>query len=127
MADIEFLEDLARPLGNVVVKPMFGGWGIWAEGRMFALVAYDTLYFKVDAVNGPAFEERSLPRFAYETKDGRRTVMSYARAPEEVFDDPEIFLLWAREAIGAARRSAAAPKKGASRRRRSPPAAPSGD
>ena len=111
MADIDFLKDLCRPLGFVVFKRMFGGWGIMHDDRMFGLVAADTLYFKVDEVTAPRFEARGLDRFTYVTRDGRRTVMSYARAPEEVFDDPEAFVAWARGAIEAAMRSAAAAKK----------------
>ena len=111
MADIEFLKELCEPLGPVVFRKMFGGWGIMRDERMFGLVAADTLYFKVDEASAPRFEERGLERFTYVTKDGRRTVMSYARAPEEVFDDPEAFVAWARGAIEAAMRSAVAAKK----------------
>ena len=77
-------------------------------GLAFALVIGETLYFKVDAENGPAFDARALPCFSYTTKTGRTTVMSYARAPEEVFDDPDVFAEWARGAVAAARRAAAA-------------------
>ncbi len=111
MADIEFLKELCEPLGHVVFKKMFGGWGIMIGERMFGLVAHDTLHFKVDGQTAARFEARGLERFTYVTKDGRRTVMSYARAPEEVFDDPEAFVVWAREAIEAAMRSAATAKK----------------
>lgn len=107
MVDVEFYRDLCRPLGAVTSKRMFGGLCLWHEGLAFALVIDDTLFFKVDAENGPAFEARGLPRFSYTTKTGRTTVMSYARAPEEVFDDPDAFVDWARGAIAAARRAAA--------------------
>jgi DNA transformation protein len=110
MADVEFLKELCEPLGHVVFKKMFGGWGIMSGDRMFGLVAHDTLYFKVDEETSRRFEERGLERFTYVTKDGRRKVMSYARAPEEVFDDPDAFLDWARAAIGAAMRTASAAK-----------------
>jgi len=82
MIDDEFFRDLCRPLGSVVSKRMFGGLCLWHEGLAFALVIGDTLYFKVDDDNAPAFDERRLPRFSYTTKTGRTTVMSYARAPE---------------------------------------------
>lgn len=108
MTDVEFYRDLCRPLGDVTSKRMFGGLCLWHEGLAFALVIHDTLWFKVDAENGPDFDRRGLPRFAYETKTGRTTVMSYARAPEEVFDDPDAFETWARGAIAASRRVAAA-------------------
>lgn len=107
MTDVDFLLDLCRPLGQVTSKRMFGGLCLWHEGLPFALVIRDVLYFKVDAENGPAFAARGLPNFDYATRTGRRTVMSYARAPEEVWDDPDVFADWARGAIAAARRAAA--------------------
>lgn len=121
MSDVEFYRDLCRPLGAVTWKRMFGGLCFWHEGLAFALVIDDRLFFKVDEENGPAFDVRGLPRFSYTTKTGRTSVMSYARAPEEVFDDPDAFVEWARGAIAAARRAAArkpAPKPRGSRARR---------
>jgi len=108
VSDVEFYRDLCRPLGGITMKAMFGGLCLWHEGLAFALVIEDQLFFKVDGENGPAFDERGLPRFSYTTKTGRTTVMSYARAPEEVFDDPDVFADWARGAIAASRRAAAA-------------------
>jgi len=107
MTDVEFFRDLCRPLGGVTSKRMFGGLCLWHEGLPFALVIDETLYLKVDEENRPDFTARGLPQFSYTTKTGRTTVMSYARAPEEVFDDPDAFVQWARGAIGAARRAAA--------------------
>lgn len=107
MVDVEFFRDLCRPLGGVTSKRMFGGLCLWHEGLPFALVIDETLYFKVDEENRAAFEARGLPHFSYTTKTGRTTVMSYARAPEEIYDDPDEFAAWAKGAIGAARRAAA--------------------
>ncbi len=108
---VDYLRELCEPLGPVAFKKMFGGCALMSDGRMFGLVADDALYFKVDAETSPAYEARGLPRFSYTTKDGRRTVMSYARAPEDVFDDVEVFRDWALRAIAAAARSAATPRK----------------
>jgi len=67
---------------------MFGGAGIYADGTMFALVADGVIYLKADELSTPAFERENLPPFTYETKDGRRGVMSYRRMPERLYDDP---------------------------------------
>lgn len=107
MVDVEFYRDLCRPLGDVTSKRMFGGLCLWHQGLAFALVIDEALYFKVDDHNRIAFEQRGLPQFSYTTKTGRTTVMSYARAPEEVYDDPDVFAGWAKGAIAAARRAAA--------------------
>jgi DNA transformation protein len=125
MSDVEFYRDLCQGLGQVTFKPMFGGLCLFHAGVPFALVAFDTLWLKVDAENAPAFDARALPRFSYTTKTGRTSVMSYARAPEEVFDDPDVFAEWARGAIAAAERTAAAkpkPKPEAAKRPRKGPA-----
>jgi len=84
---------------------MFGGAGIYADGTMFALVVRGVIYLKADEVNTPAFERENLAPFTYETKDGKRGVMSYRRMPDRLYDDPEELATWARDALAAARRA----------------------
>ena len=90
--------------GPIRIRRMFGGAGI-CDGMMFALVSDDTLYLKADDVNRGNFEARSLAPFRYETKGSRIAVMSYWRAPEELLDDPDELMVWARAALEAARRA----------------------
>ena len=61
---------------------MFGGAGIYADGRMFALVSDGVIYLKADAHNVLAFERERLEPFTYATRAGRRGVMSYRRMPD---------------------------------------------
>jgi len=103
---IEFLLEQMQPVGSVEAKAMFGGYGIYHEGIMFALVADDVLYLKTDGNNRARFDNRNLPAFQYD-KNGKRYSMSYNEAPGEVYDDPDDMALWANSAIGAARRNAA--------------------
>ena len=83
---------------------MFGGSGIYAEGRMFALVSDGVIYLKADAHNAPAFEREQLEPFTYATSTGRRGVMSYRRMPDRLYDDPDELAIWARAALAAAAR-----------------------
>jgi len=85
-------------------KRMFGGYGIFLDGRMFALVADGELYLKADAGNAGGFDGRSLPSFTYESSRGTAT-MSYRLAPPEFVESPERHLQWARDAIAASKRS----------------------
>jgi DNA transformation protein len=65
----------------------------------------------------PAFEKEGCRPFVYETKDGRRTVMSYWRVPDRLLDDPDALADWARRALAAAERTAAkGPGRGRKRR-----------
>ena len=56
----EFLEDLFDEFGPVTVKRMFGGYGVYHRGLMFALVAEGTLYLKTDPGNVGHFLEKGL-------------------------------------------------------------------
>ena len=98
---IDYLLELMQPLGPVSAKAMFGGYGIYIDELMFALVADDVLYFKTDAANRPDFERRELPPFRYHRK-GKPYNMSYSEAPAEVFDDADAMQQWANGAISAA-------------------------
>ena len=117
------MRELFAGFGPVVVRRMFGGAGIYADGTMFALVHDGVIYLKADAGNAAAFEREKLPPFTYATSSGKRGVMSYRRMPDRLYDDPDELALWARDALAAARRSApkarpvraATSKKGRSR------------
>ena len=101
---VEHLNEVFRLFGAIHSKQMFGGYGIYHQGLMFGLVANDTLYLKTDAVSAPQFSEAGCVPFEY-TKNGTTMRMSYASAPIEIFDDPEMARDWASLAYAAALRS----------------------
>jgi DNA transformation protein len=102
----EFVDSLAEvfeAFGPVRARKMFGGYGIYHDDLMFALVADDVLYLKVDPQSVAVFEQRALAPFEYE-KNGKKATMSYRMAPEEIFDDPKQAREWAVLAFEAALR-----------------------
>jgi DNA transformation protein len=107
---VEFVLEGLQPLGGVSARRMFGGWGIYKDGVMFALIADDQLYLKVDDGNRAAYDNAGLPHFTY-TDKGKPIRMPYCEAPSEGFDDPEILCAWAREAFAAALRAKKRSKK----------------
>ena len=58
--DPESIQDLFHELGPVRIRRMFGGQGIYAGERMFALEARGALYLKADDVNRPAARGRRI-------------------------------------------------------------------
>jgi DNA transformation protein and related proteins len=100
------IRELFCAFGNVTVRRMFGGAGLYLEATMFALMHDGVIYLKADDHNADAFERESLPPFTYTTKAGKRGVMSYRRMPERLYDDPEELAVWACEALAVARRGA---------------------
>jgi DNA transformation protein len=109
---LDFIKEQLSGFGPVTVRRMFGGAGIFRDGLMFALIADETLYLKADAISQQQFEALSLPPFTYGARSGKRTVMSYWRAPEACLDDRDEMTLWARTAFAAALR-AQKPSRGA--------------
>jgi DNA transformation protein len=103
---VDFLLEQLAPLGEVSAKSMFGGWGIYSDGRMFALVANETLYIKVDDGNRADFEREGLQPFRYDRTDREVAVMSYYQPPVPAIDDRELLCNWARKGIEAAARAA---------------------
>jgi DNA transformation protein and related proteins len=70
--------DLLLPLGDVTEKKMFGGYGIFESGAMFALMSGRAVYFKVDDSNRAQYEEMG---------SGKYGSMPYYRVPDEVLED----------------------------------------
>lgn len=60
---LEHVMELLAPLKDIRSQAMFGGYGIFYEGDMFALILGGTLCFKVDDLNLPAYEEAGGKRF----------------------------------------------------------------
>ena len=103
----EFLREQLASLGHVTMRRMFGKTGVFCDGLMFAMVTDDTLYFRVDEHNRADFKEAaSFPPLNYQKK-GSSIDLSFWRAPERLFDEPDEFVTWARTALAAARRVAA--------------------
>ena len=95
------LEQLRRVRPDVRDRSMFGGVGIHAGDLFFALIAADTLYFKVDDSNRRAFEERGLGPFMPSGPSGE--VMQYYEVPADLLEDPEELSIWVEQAIAVAR------------------------
>src|SRR6476661_549146 len=102
----EFLREQLAPLGRVTMRRMFGKTGVFCDGFMLGMVRDDTLYFRVDADNRAVFKEaEAFPPLNY-AKRGGTIDLSFWRAPERLFDDPDELVTWARAALAAARRVA---------------------
>jgi DNA transformation protein len=102
----EFLREQLAPLGQVTMRRMFGKTGVFCDGLMLGMVRDNTLYFRVDDDNRAAFKEaQSFPPLNYEKKGGTID-LSFWRAPERLFDEPDELVVWARAALAAARRVA---------------------
>jgi len=110
-ADADYLSELFSVFGPVTVRRMFSGAGIFADGLMIALVVDGVIFLKADADIIPLFEGEGLSPFSYKRKQGRRTIMSYWRMPERLYDDPNELAEWARRSDAPKRRTRPAKAK----------------
>jgi DNA transformation protein len=95
--------DLLSPLGPVGAKSMFGGFGIYLDGLMFGLIAWDTLFLKADDGNRALFEEAGAEPF--KPWEDKPMVMPYWEVPADVLEDGGRLCAWARGAFDAALRT----------------------
>ncbi len=101
---VELVIDQMAPLGRPRVRAMFGGYGIYRDDRIFAIIVDDRLYFKADPVTRPEFEAKGLRPFTYVAR-GKSVTMQYFEAPPEVFEEPDAMRDWSQKAYGAALRA----------------------
>ena len=100
---VDHVCDLLAPLGPVRPRAMFGGHGVYVDDVFCAIIAGDTLYFKVDDGNRADYERMGCGPFKpFADKD---MVMSYYEVSAEVMDDYRAIVDWGRKALEAAQRS----------------------
>jgi DNA transformation protein len=43
-------QEILEPFGPLKIRAMFGGYGIYKDGIIFAIIGYNEVYFKADKV-----------------------------------------------------------------------------
>ena len=114
MSAADLARDLFAGLGDIRIKRLFGGAGIYAGEVMFALIADDVIHVKADADLAAALEAEGSGPFVWIAPAGpkarRPIAMSYWRLPEAALDDIDQALDWGRRALAIAR-AGAKPKR----------------
>ncbi len=100
----EFVLESLERVRPVTSRAMFGGVGIYADGLIFALIADDSVYFKVADSNRRDFERAGFgPFFPFgdESKP-----MQYYQLPPELLESPDELRPWMEKAILVSRAAA---------------------
>jgi DNA transformation protein len=106
----EALKELFKPFGEVSVKRMFGGAGVYAKGLCFAIEQGGEVFLKVDAVSQPDFVAAGSSPFIYVAR-GRPMPTSFWRLPAIERAEGDELIRWTSLGLGAARRVADAKAK----------------
>lgn len=98
----DYVADLFEEFGEIKIKLMFGGAGIYFKDQMFGLIADERIYLKANDATRPAFEAEGSKPFVFEMKNGETVAMSYLELPPRLLDDPAELARWARRAYEVA-------------------------
>ena len=112
---LDYAKDLFAPFGDISIRKMFGGAGIYCDGAIFAIIGDDDIWFKVDDVTRAEFEAAGLAPFEIEM-NGKTGTMSYYNAPEDIFDDNDVLRRWTELALAASARAKKPTKKKAAKK-----------
>lgn len=103
-----YVLDQLGQIAPVTTRSMFGGLTFFHQGRAFALIAEERLYFKVDATNRGDFEARGMGPFL--PFGDPEKPMGYYELPEDVLEDLDELKGWTERALLVAAK-AAKPRK----------------
>lgn len=95
------INDLFHHVEGITSRAMFGGYGIYQHGVFFALIAQDTLYFRVNEQTRPEYEARGSEPFHYLAKDNKQVTITYWEVPSDVMEDPDMLQEWIVKAVAA--------------------------
>lgn len=97
---LNYTIDQMSDFGIVTYKKMFGGIGLFCEGLMFALIADDVLYLKVDDSNRADFE--AIGSAPFKPYPHSKMIMQYYNVPEDLLEDKERMTEWCKKAFSVA-------------------------
>ncbi len=105
MKSTPFLEyllgDVFEESLHVSTRAMMGGYTLYADGKVFAIVGDDQLWFKGSNELAEWYLSRGSRKFSY-TKEGKEQGMNYFLVPEEIIEDKKKLNEWLDTALSVA-------------------------
>lgn len=93
-----FLLDCLEANPNYTTKSMFGGYGVYYLGKIFAIYAWDIIYMKVGDNNRQDYIDVESQQFVYDKK-GTPCYLNYWQLPEELWEDREKLQEWVEKSL----------------------------
>jgi len=101
---VDYVVEQLSSWGDVSVRRMFGGAGLYREGTMFAVVADDVAYLKVDDSNREDFLRAGSAPFEPYPDKIKTTIRTYFEIPADVLENPDELARWAQRSWLVARK-----------------------
>lgn len=101
---VTYILDLLEPLGGIRSRKMFGGHGIYQYDHFFAIIADDTLYFKVNKNTVNKYKELDSKPFTYRGK-GKEVSLNYWAVPLDIMENRDELEKWVAAAVHVAKQA----------------------
>lgn len=99
----DYICDVLGKLGKVTYRAMFGGFGIYLDGLIFAIIVDEKLYLKVGNDNIDMFKKINSQPFSYRSSKGKDVKMSYWEISGDIVDNLDELEILAKSAIEIAK------------------------
>jgi DNA transformation protein and related proteins len=97
--DLEAILDQLKPIEDLRVRSMFGGYGLYSADTFFAIIADGKLYLKVSEMTREDFEAYGMKPFQPSAKT---TLKRYYEIPPAILQQEEALISWVKQAIAVA-------------------------
>jgi DNA transformation protein and related proteins len=95
------VDDLLIDVDGVTSKGMFGGFGLYRNGKIFGLILGDELQIKVSGAAREELEKLGGRPFEYTNKKGTVVTMPYTILPASILEDRTQLTEWVERATSA--------------------------
>lgn len=98
---LQFIQDQLNDFDSITYKKMFGGIGVFYNGKMFALInSKDVFHLKADESNRQQYEEQGMEPMG--SKGNGKGGMPYFQVPVEILEDKTELKTWVQQSINIA-------------------------
>src|SRR3989338_4322241 len=96
------VDDLLAGIPGIASRAMFGGYGIYKNGKIFAIIADGELYFKVGDSNRADYQKHGSKPFVYDAQ-GKQMEMSYWQLPQKIMDNKDKVAIWVEKSLAVSK------------------------
>ncbi len=101
---VDYILDLLSIYGNISSRRMFGGYGIYLNKIIFAIIIDDELYFKADNDLAEKYKQAGSHPFTYQKND-KTIALSYWYISAEVIETQDLLKDWFNQSLSVATNS----------------------
>ena len=90
---VDYIIDILSEFGDIKYRRMFGGYGIYLNKIIFAIIINNEIYFKADRDLAEKYKASGSYPFYYK-RDDKAISLSYWLVPSEVLEDGDHLKCW---------------------------------